>query len=124
MTDTLTLGIHRVGLAVPDLDAARAFFIDALGWNVVGEVPDYPAIFVSNGHALLTLWRVADPELKSRGLIGSMHIRHRTDGRRAHASQKALSSSSHCRPWPRNQSTACSTESKNDASRSLNIRRN
>lgn len=62
MTDTLTLGIHHVGLAVPDLDAARAFFVDALGWNVVGEVPAYPAVFVSNGHALLTLWRVADPD--------------------------------------------------------------
>ena len=62
MTDTSTLGIHHVGLAVPDLDAARTFFVEALDWNVVGEVPAYPAVFVSNGHALLTLWRVADPE--------------------------------------------------------------
>jgi catechol 2,3-dioxygenase-like lactoylglutathione lyase family enzyme len=61
MTDTLTLDIHHVGLAVPDLDAARGFFVDALGWKVIGEVPDYPAVFVSNGHAMLTLWRLADP---------------------------------------------------------------
>jgi catechol 2,3-dioxygenase-like lactoylglutathione lyase family enzyme len=61
MTDTSTLGIHHVGLAVPDLDTAQAFFVDALGWRVIGHVPSYPAVFVSNGHAMLTLWRVATP---------------------------------------------------------------
>jgi len=63
MTDAtpLTLGIHHVGLAVPDLEAARDFFVQALGWHEAGRVPAYPAAFVSDGTTLLTLWRVADP---------------------------------------------------------------
>ena len=52
-----TLGIHHVGLAVPDLDAASAFFISALGFAEVGSVPDYPARFVSDGATLITLWQ-------------------------------------------------------------------
>ena len=60
-TEPLTLGVHHVGLAVPDLDAAQRFFCDVLGWRVVGEVPDYPAVFVGDGTTMLTLWRVADP---------------------------------------------------------------
>lgn len=56
-----TQGVHHIGLAVPDLPAARAFFCDALGFTVAAERPDYPAVFVSDGTILLTLWRVADP---------------------------------------------------------------
>ena len=61
MTKPLTRGIHHLGLAVPDLDTARQFFVDALGWAVVGNDPAYPAAFVSDGHSMLTLWRVTDP---------------------------------------------------------------
>lgn len=53
-----TLGIHHVGLAVPDLDAASALFISALGFAEVGSVPDYPARFVSDGATLITLWQI------------------------------------------------------------------
>lgn len=61
MTARLTCGIHHVGLTVPDLDQACTFFCEALGFEVVGGKPDYPAVFVSDGQVLLTLWRVADP---------------------------------------------------------------
>lgn len=61
MTQPLTTGAHHIGLAVPDLDAASRFFRDALGYRLVGEVPDYPARFVSDGTTLLTLWQVEDP---------------------------------------------------------------
>ncbi|WP_420136930.1 VOC family protein [Sphingomonas sp.] len=61
MTGKLTCGVHHVGLTVPDLDQAQAFFCDVLGFDRVGGVPDYPAIFVSDGAILLTLWRAADP---------------------------------------------------------------
>ena len=61
MTDRLTCGVHHIGLTVPDLDQARAFFCGVLGFDEVGGVPAYPAIFVSDGSILLTLWRVADP---------------------------------------------------------------
>jgi catechol 2,3-dioxygenase-like lactoylglutathione lyase family enzyme len=56
-----TRGAHHVGLTVPDLRAARAFFVDALGFAEVGEVPDYPAVFVSDGAIMITLWQAEDP---------------------------------------------------------------
>lgn len=62
MTTSLTTGVHHVGLALPDIDAARDFFCDALGYQLVGGVPDYPAHFISDGSTLLTLWQVSDPE--------------------------------------------------------------
>jgi catechol 2,3-dioxygenase-like lactoylglutathione lyase family enzyme len=62
MTDSITCGVHHVGLAVPDLEAAELFFRDTLGWQLVGSVPDYPAVFVSDGSVMVTLWRVADPQ--------------------------------------------------------------
>jgi catechol 2,3-dioxygenase-like lactoylglutathione lyase family enzyme len=61
MTQPVTMGVHHVGLAVPDLDAAARFFVDVLGFSKAGEVPDYPALFVSDGAILITLWQVADP---------------------------------------------------------------
>lgn len=78
MTDKLTTGAHHIGLAVRDLDEARGFFCGALGWDVVGEVPSYPAVFVSDGANVLTLWRVADPDaavpFDRRRNIGLHHL--------------------------------------------------
>jgi catechol 2,3-dioxygenase-like lactoylglutathione lyase family enzyme len=52
-----TLGIHHLGLAVSNLQATAKFFTEALGWSVAREVPEYPAIFVTNGNAFVTLWQ-------------------------------------------------------------------
>jgi len=54
------LGIHHLGLAVSDLRATAKFFTDGLGWSVAREVPEYPAIFVTNGQAFVTLWQTED----------------------------------------------------------------
>jgi len=74
----LTKGAHHVGLAVRDLEEACGFFLDALGFERVGEVPDYPAAFVSDGTTLLTLWQVADPrsarDFDRRSNIGLHHL--------------------------------------------------
>ena len=40
MTSKLARGVHHVGLTVPNLDQARAFFCDTLGFDEVGGVPD------------------------------------------------------------------------------------
>lgn len=56
-----TSGLHHLGFTVSDLAAARGFFVEALGHQVVGEVPDYPAVFVSDGTTMITLWQVEDP---------------------------------------------------------------
>jgi catechol 2,3-dioxygenase-like lactoylglutathione lyase family enzyme len=61
MTQALTRGAHHVGLAVPDLEAAKGFFQDCLGYEQIAESPDYPAAFVSDGTTLITLWQVEDP---------------------------------------------------------------
>jgi catechol 2,3-dioxygenase-like lactoylglutathione lyase family enzyme len=78
MTNALTRGVHHIGLAVQDLDAATRFFCDALGFSVVGERPDYPARFVSDGTVLLTLWQVSDPasatRFDRRANIGLHHL--------------------------------------------------
>lgn len=78
MTDKLTCGVHHVGLTVPDLDQARAFFCGVLGFDEVGGVPAYPSIFVSDGAILLTLWRAADPPtartFDRRANIGLHHL--------------------------------------------------
>ncbi len=78
MTDRLTAGVHHVGLTVPDLEQARAFFCAVLGFEVVGGQPDYPALFVSDGRILLTLWRAADPAtarpFDRRANIGLHHL--------------------------------------------------
>ncbi len=60
MEDAKTKGIHHVGLTVPDFAVARRFFEQALGFRVVGEKPDYPAVFVSDGVVMVTLWQ-AEP---------------------------------------------------------------
>ncbi|MGH0031645.1 MAG: VOC family protein [Myxococcota bacterium] len=57
-----TRGIHHVGLTVPRLAETRRFFVETLGYSQVGEVPDYPAAFLSDGRVMVTLWQAADPE--------------------------------------------------------------
>jgi catechol 2,3-dioxygenase-like lactoylglutathione lyase family enzyme len=78
MTDRLTRGVHHVGLTVPDLDQARAFFCGVLGFDPVGGIADYPSLFVSDGAILLTLWRAADPltarAFDRRANIGLHHL--------------------------------------------------
>jgi lactoylglutathione lyase len=56
--NALTMGIDHLGLTVSDLEASRRFFVECLGWKVVGARPNYPAVFVSDGHDMLTLWQV------------------------------------------------------------------
>src|SRR5258706_14406241 len=64
MTDeskSSTCGVDHVGLSVRDLLSTRKFFCDCLGWRIVGERADYPAVFVSDGHDVVTLWQVESP---------------------------------------------------------------
>lgn len=63
MTDATpkTRGAHHIGLTVPDLGDARNFFIDALGYRQVGADPEYPAVFLSDGTIMITLWQAENP---------------------------------------------------------------
>ncbi len=57
-----TAGTHHVGLTVPNLAIAMDFFQEGLGFDVVGEVPDYPAAFLSDGAVMITLWQAEKGE--------------------------------------------------------------
>ena len=59
---TWTKGAHHVGLTVPDAVSAGRSFEDALGFEEVGTQPEYPAIFLSDGSIMITLWQARDPE--------------------------------------------------------------
>ncbi len=79
MSDTsITQGAHHIGLTVPDLNKTRAFFVDTLGFAQVGEKPDYPAVFVSDGSTMITLWQAKDPAtavaFDRKNVIGLHHF--------------------------------------------------
>lgn len=61
-TATQTEGVHHLGLTVGDLARTRAFFTELLGFEQIGEVPDYPAVFLSDGKVMLTLWQAEKAE--------------------------------------------------------------
>lgn len=56
MTTPITKGVHHIGLTVSKLEESAAFFTTLLGWREVRRNEDYPAIFVSDGHVMVTLW--------------------------------------------------------------------
>jgi catechol 2,3-dioxygenase-like lactoylglutathione lyase family enzyme len=77
-SNAMTRGVHHVGLTVPDLAQTRAFFLETLGYRQVGEKPDYPAAFLSDGQVMITLWQAeqpaqAQPFDRKRG-IGLHHL--------------------------------------------------
>lgn len=55
-----TLGIDHIGLTVANLEASTRFFTECLGWRIFGSNPAYPAAYVTDGTAKITLWQVAD----------------------------------------------------------------
>ena len=81
--NALTMGIDHLGLTVSDLDLTVRFFVDCLGWTVVGERPSYPAVFVSDGHQMLTLWLVDKSDgrvlFDRRKNLGLHHVAFRVE---------------------------------------------
>lgn len=73
-----TRGVHHIGLTVPDLEQTRNFFLEALGYDQVGDVPDYPAVFLSDGTIMITLWQAANPDtavpFDRKNVIGLHHL--------------------------------------------------
>ena len=83
----LTHGIDHLGLTVRNLNVTRDFFIECLGWSLVGERPNYPAAFVSDGHIMLTLWQVTNPngpvEFDRKTNVGLHHLALRVGSEQA-----------------------------------------
>ena len=85
MSDTaVTRGAHHIGLTVPDMAKTRAFFLDTLGFAQVGEVPDYPAVFLTDGSIMITLWQAENPAsavpFDRKNVIGLHHLALNVDG--------------------------------------------
>ena len=79
MSETaITQGAHHIGLTVPDLAKTRAFFLDTLGFFQVDEVPDYPAVFLTDGSTMITLWQAENPNkavaFDRKNVIGLHHF--------------------------------------------------
>jgi len=74
----VTQGAHHIGLTVPDLAKTRAFFLDTLGFSQIGEVPDYPAVFLTDGSTMITLWQAENPDtavaFDRKNVIGLHHF--------------------------------------------------
>ncbi len=74
----VTRGAHHIGLTVPDLTKTRAFFLDTLGFTQVGEVPDYPAVFLTDGTTMITLWQAANSDtavpFDRKNVVGLHHL--------------------------------------------------
>ncbi len=77
-TKSATTGAHHVGLTVRDLEESTRFFVDDLGYEKVGEVPDYPAAFVTDGSLMIALWQATDPDnavtFDRKNVIGLHHL--------------------------------------------------
>lgn len=57
MTIPMTKGCHHLGLTVSKLEESATFFTGILGWKEVKRDSEYPAIFVSDGTIMVTLWK-------------------------------------------------------------------
>lgn len=82
MNDSITTGVHHVGLTVSKLEESAAFFTSLLGWKEVKRNNEYPAIFVSDGYIMVTLWKNReDPPAtfnKDRN-VGLHHVAFKVD---------------------------------------------
>ncbi len=85
--NVITRGAHHIGLTVPDLEATRRFFLDTLGFEQVGEVPDYPAVFVKDTDTMITLWQAQNPAAATpfdrKNVIGLHHLALRVENHSA-----------------------------------------
>jgi len=79
----ITSGIHHIGLTVKDLSRTKEFFIDTLGFKQIGEIADYPAVFLSDDSIMLTLWQVENPDQATpfnyTNNIGLHHVAFKLD---------------------------------------------
>lgn len=77
MATPITSGTHHIGLTVSKLEESAAFFTGLLGWKEVRRKEDYPAIFVSDGKIMLTLWATQDQpaiEFNKNKNVGLHHV--------------------------------------------------
>ena len=81
--ESKTSGAHHIGLTVPDLIETKTFFLEVLGFSQVGEVPTYPAVFLTDGTTMITLWQAENPKeavaFDRKNVIGLHHLALKVD---------------------------------------------
>lgn len=77
MKTPLTKGAHHIGLTVSKLEQSADFFVSLLGWKEVRRNTEYPAIFVSDGNIMVTLWATKEEpynEFNKNKNVGLHHV--------------------------------------------------
>jgi catechol 2,3-dioxygenase-like lactoylglutathione lyase family enzyme len=77
MNTPITSGIHHIGLTVSRLEESAQFFTSLLGWREVRRNDEYPAIYVSDGKTMVTLWAVKEQafvEFDRKKNVGLHHV--------------------------------------------------
>lgn len=88
MNTPVTKGCHHIGLTVSKLEESAHFFTTILGWQEVKRDLAYPAIFVSDGVTMVTLWEtqtLPNPFNKNQN-VGLHHVAFTVDSEQ-HLSQ-------------------------------------
>lgn len=77
MNTPITKGSHHIGLTVSRLEESAVFFVSLLGWKEVRRNEEYPAIYVSDGSIMVTLWATreqpSNPFNRTRN-VGLHHV--------------------------------------------------
>ena len=91
MNQAITKGTHHIGLTVSKLEESAAFFTSLLGWKEVRRNQEYPAIYVSDGSIMVTLWATKEEpsvQFNRHKNIGLHHVafnvEHEDDLNRLH----------------------------------------
>ena len=84
MNKPLTKGCHHIGLTVSDLEESASFFTRILGWEEIRRNVDYPAIFVSDGTIMVTLWetKTGPTPFDKNQNVGLHHVAFMVDSER------------------------------------------
>jgi catechol 2,3-dioxygenase-like lactoylglutathione lyase family enzyme len=82
MSKSITNGTHHIGLTVSKLEDSANFFTSLLGWKEMKRNEDYPAIYVSDGSIMLSLWQTKEQPTvqfdKNRN-VGLHHVAFQVD---------------------------------------------
>lgn len=71
-----TLGIHHLGLSVSQLEVSAQFFTEILGWQELRRDDAYPAIFVSDGAIMLSLWQLREQAARAFNKDANVGLHH------------------------------------------------
>lgn len=76
MNTPITSGTHHIGFTVSKLEESANFFTTLLGWKEVRRNEEYPAIFVSDGSIMFTLWAIKETPVNAFNKNTNVGLHH------------------------------------------------